>query len=93
MARYVDADKVLKAFCGDCVSKRDWFCGSLCKIKEKIDSVPTEEVGNNDKIDSNEYSCCDCDHYRGVVDDIVCCSLYGSVSGCSCDSWEEIEDR
>lgn len=48
MARYVDADKILKVFCDTCASKSDWFCESLCKIKEKIDSVPTEEVRNED---------------------------------------------
>lgn len=48
MTRYVDADKVLKVFCDTCASKRDWFCESLCKIKEKIDSVPTEKVRNED---------------------------------------------
>ena len=48
MARMVDADKVLKAFCDTCASKSDWFCESFCKIKEKIDSVPTEEARNED---------------------------------------------
>lgn len=49
MARMVDADKVLQVFCDTCASKQDWFCQSLCKIKEKIDSVPTEEVKSNEE--------------------------------------------
>lgn len=49
MPRLVDADKVLKVFCDTCASKSDWFCESLCKIKEKIDSVPTEEVMSNEE--------------------------------------------
>lgn len=46
MARYVDADKVLKEFCNNCIRKRDWYCNDFCDIKEKLDNVPTEEVGN-----------------------------------------------
>ena len=54
MARYVDADKVLKVFCDACASKRDWFCESLCKIKEKIDSVPTAELCEEENEDGDE---------------------------------------
>ena len=50
----VDTDKVLKVFCDTCVSKRDWFCESLCKIKEKIDSVPTAELCEEENEDGDE---------------------------------------